>query len=113
MIKKRLGAIGRERVKENIQIYSLMLPVLILLFVFCYIPMYGIIIAFQEYVPGDPFIGQGVKWVGLKYFISFVRGEYFLRLIRNTLVLSGLNLLFGFTLPIFFALLLDQIRALN
>jgi putative aldouronate transport system permease protein len=113
MLKPRFGTIGREQIKENIQIYSLILPVLILLFVFCYIPMYGIVIAFQDYIPGDPFIGQGVKWVGLKHFIRFVRGEYFLRIIRNTLVLSGLNLLFGFTLPIFFALLLDQIRALN
>jgi putative aldouronate transport system permease protein len=109
----RLGAIGRDRIKENIQIYSLILPVLILLFIFCYIPMYGIVIAFQDYIPGDPFIGQGVRWVGLKYFIRFVRGEYFLRLIRNTLVLSGLNLLFGFTLPILFALLLDQIKTLG
>jgi putative aldouronate transport system permease protein len=113
MMKTRLGAIGRDRIKENIQIYSLMLPVLVLLFIFCYIPMYGIVIAFQDYVPGSPFIGQSVKWVGLKYFIRFVRGEYFFRLIRNTLVLSGLNLAFGFTLPILFALLLDQIRALN
>jgi putative aldouronate transport system permease protein len=113
MIKTRLGAIGRDRIKENIQIYSLLLPVLVLLFIFCYIPMYGVVIAFQDYIPGDSFIGQGVKWVGLKHFIRFVQGEYFFRLIRNTLVLSGLNLLFGFTLPIFFALLLDQIRALN
>ncbi|MDR1325346.1 MAG: ABC transporter permease subunit [Treponema sp.] len=107
------GAIRREQIKENIQIYSLMLPVLILLFIFCYIPMYGIAIAFQNYIPGSPFIGPGVEWVGLRYFIRFVQGEYFWRLIRNTLVLSGLNLLFGFTLPILFALLLDQIRVLN
>jgi putative aldouronate transport system permease protein len=107
------SAIKREQIKENVQIYSLMLPVLILLFVFCYIPMYGIVIAFQNYVPGSPFIGPGVEWVGLRYFIRFVQGEYFGRLIRNTLVLSGLNLLFGFTLPILFALLLDQIRVLN
>jgi putative aldouronate transport system permease protein len=113
MPKTRFGAIKRERIKENIQIYSLILPVLVLLFIFCYIPMYGIIIAFQDYIPGDPFVGPGVKWVGLKYFIRFVQGEYFWRLIRNTLVLSGLNLLFGFTLPILFALLLDQIRTLN
>jgi putative aldouronate transport system permease protein len=113
MKKVRIGAIGREQIKEHIQIYSLMLPVLILLFVFCYIPMYGIVIAFQDYVPGNPFIGRGVNWAGLKYFIRFIRGEYFLRLVRNTLVLSGLNLLFGFTLPILFALLLDQIRLMN
>ncbi|MDR0668694.1 MAG: ABC transporter permease subunit [Treponema sp.] len=113
MPKPRTGAFKREQIKENIQIYSLILPVLILLFIFCYIPMYGVVIAFQDYVPGDPILGPGAKWVGLKYFIRFVQGEYFFRLIRNTLVLSGLNLLFGFTLPILFALLLDQIRALN
>jgi putative aldouronate transport system permease protein len=98
---------------ENIQLYSLLLPVLVLLFVFCYIPMYGIVIAFQDYIPGSPFIGAGVKWAGLKHFVRFVQGEYFWRLIRNTLVLSGLNLAFGFTLPILFALLLDQLRSLN
>jgi putative aldouronate transport system permease protein len=75
--------------------------------------MYGVIIAFQDYVPGNAFIGQGVKWVGLKYFVRFIQGEYFLRLIRNTLVLNGLNLLFGFTAPIIFALLLDQVRAMT
>jgi putative aldouronate transport system permease protein len=88
-----------------------MAPVLILIFIFCYIPMYGIIISFQDYVPGSPFVGPDVIWVGLKWFIRFVKGEYFWRLIRNTLVLSGLNLVFGFTLPIIFALLLDQIRS--
>jgi putative aldouronate transport system permease protein len=75
--------------------------------------MYGVIIAFQDYIPGNPFIGKGVKWVGLKYFVRFIQGKYFFRLIRNTLVLSGLNLVFGFTLPILFALLLDQLRVLN
>jgi putative aldouronate transport system permease protein len=84
--------------------------VAVLLFIFCYIPLYGILIAFQDYMPGISFIGSGVKWVGLQHIIRFVNGEYFGRLIRNTLVLSGLNLAFGFTLPILFALLLDQIR---
>jgi putative aldouronate transport system permease protein len=110
---KKTHIYRRDVLSENIQIYILILPVLVLLFIFCYIPMYGIVIAFQDYIPGDPFIGKGVTWVGLKYFIRFIQGEYFLRLIRNTLVLSGLNLLFGFTLPILFALLLDQIKALN
>ncbi|GHV28930.1 sugar ABC transporter permease [Spirochaetia bacterium] len=105
--------IRRERNIENLQIYSLLVPVLALIFVFCYIPLYGVLIAFQDYVPGSPFIGPDVTWVGLKYFSRFVHSEYFWRLIRNTLVLSGLNLLFGFTLPILFALLLDQIRRMQ
>ena len=51
-----------------------------------------------------------MRWVGLKYFERFIGGEYFTRLIRNTLVLSGLNLAFGFSVPILFALLMDQIK---
>ena len=104
---------SRSRRIETLQIYSLLIPVLILIFIFSYIPLYGIVIAFQDYMPGSPFLGEGVKWVGLKHFINFVQGEYFGRLIRNTLVLSGLNLLFGFTAPILFALLMDQIGALR
>lgn len=107
------GFFKQDKISENFQLYSILLPFLILLFIFCYIPMYGVIIAFQDYIPGNPFIGKGVKWVGLKYFVRFIQGKYFFRLIRNTLVLSGLNLVFGFTLPILFALLLDQLRVLN
>ena len=90
--------------RENRQLYLLMLPVFILIAIFSYGPMFGIIIAFQDYWPGDPFFGKGVHWVGLKNFTKFIQGEYFARLIKNTLVLSGLNLIFGFTMPIIFAL---------
>ena len=96
--------------RENRQLYLLMLPVFILIAIFSYGPMFGIIIAFQDYWPGDPFFGKGVHWVGLKNFTKFIQGEYFARLIKNTLVLSGLNLIFGFTMPIIFALLLDQVK---
>lgn len=98
---------------ETFQIYSLFLPVAILIILFCYVPMYGVVIAFQDYTPGSPFIGNMVKWVGLKHFVNFIQGEYFLRLIKNTLVLSSLNLLFGFSAPIVFALLIDQVKSLR
>lgn len=98
---------------EMLQYYSLLLPVTAVIFVFCYVPMYGLVIAFQDYFPGSPFIGEYVTWVGLDHFVNFIRGEYFLRLIGNTLYLSILNLLFGFTAPIVFALLLDQVRNLR
>jgi putative aldouronate transport system permease protein len=109
----KMNALTRNRINENLQLFVFLLPVILLLFIFCYIPMYGVVIAFQDYVPGSPFVGKGVTWVGLRHFIRFVQSEYFFRLIRNTLVLSGLNLAFGFTLPILFALLLDQIRSLG
>ena len=111
--KKRKAKYGREVIRENLQLYSLMIPVFILIIIFCYIPMYGIVIAFQDYTPGSPFLGSGVEWVGFKHFANFVQGEYFWRLIKNTLALNLLNLVFGFTIPIAFALLMDQIQALR
>ena len=100
----------RSRRTEMLQAYSLLIPVVILVFIFHYLPMYGLVIAFQKYVPGDPFIGQGARWVGLQNFQKFVGGIYFLRCLKNTLVLSLYELVFGFTAPIAFALLMDQIR---
>ena len=104
-MKRKYTAVEK---RENRQLYLLMLPVFILIAVFCYAPMFGIVIAFQDYWPGDPFLGDGAMWVGLDNFKRFVQGEYFGRLIKNTLVLSGLNLIFGFTMPIIFAILLDE-----
>ena len=104
---------GEGIIKENLQVYALMLPTLLLILLFCYVPMYGIIIAFQDYVPGSSFIGKDVDWVGLRWFKQFITGHYFSRLLKNTLVLSILNLIFGFTAPILFALLLDQIKHLR
>lgn len=111
--KKGSQKYGKGVIKENLQIYALMLPTLLLILIFCYYPLYGVIISFQDYVPGNAFFGEGVKWVGLKWFKKFVGGHYFWRLIKNTLVLSGLNLIFGFTAPILFALLIDQIKHLK
>lgn len=96
-----------------LQCYSLLLPVLALIFIFNYLPMYGIVIAFQNYFPGAPFIGPNVKWVGLKHFERFVSSFYFTRFLTNTVRLSLLQLAFGFVTPILFALLLDQLKNLR
>jgi putative aldouronate transport system permease protein len=105
-----LSRMKSELLKKNMQLYSLLLPVFILIFIFHYIPIYGIIIAFQNYVPGASFLGPGVEWVGFRWFIRFIQSEYFVRLIRNTVVLSIMGLVFGFAMPILFALLLDQLQ---
>lgn len=98
--------------KEQWELMLIMLPVFILIFIFCYIPLYGIVIAFQDYVPGAPMVAfdGSTRWVGLKHFIDFISSRTFPRLIRNTLVLNGLNLVFGFTIPILFALILNEVR---
>lgn len=96
--------------RENIQYYLMMIFPLIVIFLFSYLPMFGIIIAFQDYVAGRPFFGEGVIWVGLKWFREFVDSYYFARILRNTLVLNALNLVMGFWVPIIFALVVNEIR---
>lgn len=113
--KKLTLKIFKKNMREYGPLYLLFLPVFIFILIFSYIPLYGIIIAFQNYFPGSSFFGLGgeVDWVGLEHFIDFVSSPFFPRLLRNTLVLSGLQLSMGFWVPIVFALLLNEIRSLK
>jgi len=100
----------RNRViKNNIVLYAMLFLPLFFIFIFSYKPMYGVLIAFQDYLPGRDIIGPTAKWVGLKHIKKFVNSYYFVRLIRNTLRLSIMNLFFGFWVPIVFALLLNEV----
>ncbi|WP_409347092.1 ABC transporter permease [Paenibacillus sp. MBLB4367] len=89
-----------------------MLPVLLHIFIFSYIPMYGVVIAFQDYYPGKPFLAfdGSVHWVGFKHFVDFFNGPYFMRLMRNTFILSFYFFVFGFWVPILFALLMNELK---
>ncbi len=94
--------------KANKYIYLLLLPVVIYLFIFSYIPMYGVVIAFKNFKPRLGILES--PWVGMKYFNEFVSSMYFGRTLKNTLALSVLDLIFGFPAPIIFAVLLNEIR---
>jgi putative aldouronate transport system permease protein len=94
--------------KRNRSLYLLVLPVLIFYIMFHYKPMYGAIIAFKDYTPR---LGvSGSPWVGLENFTRFFKSIYFVRLIKNTILLSLYNLIFGFPAPIILALLLNEVR---
>ena len=99
--------------KDNLELYSLMIPAIFVIIMYCYIPMYGVIIAFQDYAPGADFLGENTKWVGLKHFIRFYNSPFFGRLMGNTLWLSFLNLAWGFWVPIVFALLLNEVHMMG
>ncbi|GGG65071.1 ABC transporter permease [Paenibacillus radicis (ex Gao et al. 2016)] len=97
-----LRRFSRER-----QIWLISLPIILWVLVFSYFPMYGLIIAFQNYVPGQTMFGN---WVGLDNFIRFFQEPDFWMIMRNTIVISMLNLLIGFPAPIILALLLNEVR---
>lgn len=94
--------------KRNKSLYLLVIPVIIFYILFMYKPMYGAIIAFQNYVPSKGILES--KWVGFDQFIKFFTSPYFWRLIRNTIVLSVYSLLFCFPAPIILALLLNEVK---
>lgn len=94
--------------KKHKWIYLMAIPMIIYFIVFCYIPMYGVIIAFKNYN-----IKLGIlrsPWVGFKYFEQFFSNYYFWRLIKNTLLMSLYDILWGFPAPIILALLLNEIK---
>lgn len=111
--KPKRRKMTRQEKKNNLILYAIMSPVLIFVFIFSYIPMYGIVVAFQDYVPGSNFLSLNANWVGLKHFDTFIHSTYFWRLIRNTLILSGLNIFFGFIAALGFALLLNEVKAMK
>lgn len=100
--------LGRDLVKNRI-VYLMWIPVLAYYLVFHYAPMGGIVIAFQNY---KPFKGiTGSQFVGMKWFIDFLTGPYAWRVIRNTLVISLQNIVFGFPMPILLALMINEVKS--
>ena len=99
------------RLKQYWPAYLLLLPVVLWYVIFCYAPMGGLVIAFKKYS-----VIKGIwnsPWVGLKNFERLFGSEAFMRSIQNTLVFSGLNFVFGFPLPIIFAILLNEMPGIR
>ena len=101
----------KKDLKKNSFAYLLIVPVLLWYLVFCYAPMWGILLSFKDYKPLLGFAGS--KWVGLKHFQDFLSGPYFFRTIKNTLMLNVWGLAFGFTSPILLALLLNEVKSMK
>ena len=95
-------------IHNNWVLYLMLLPGLINLALFKYLPMYGIVVAFQDYTPKGGFFGS--TWVGLKHFEAFFRDPFCWRVIQNTVVLGVQSLIFSFPAPIILALLLNELK---
>lgn len=95
-------------IKRNKWMYLLLLPGVLYFIIFKIIPLWGIFIAMKDYYAGVPFFKA--PWVGLDNFIRFFGSHGFIQLLRNTLIISLMNIIFFFPLPIIMALLLNEIR---
>ena len=102
---------GKRRgldLRKNWQKHVMMIPVLVILGLFCYVPMAGIAIAFQDYFPGNGFFGS--RWVGLDWFEYMFSMPNFKQVVWNTLLLSFLKLVTGIFCSVLFALMLNELQ---
>ena len=107
---RRLGESSTwAKIKRNWGLYLLMLPAIIIFICFTYMPMYGVIIAFKNFKPAQGIWGSA--WVGFRYFERYFSSYMFGNTIKNTLIISIYTIVVTFPLPIFLALMCNQMYA--
>ena len=109
--KKGLGARFVDEMKRNYILYLMSIPIIAYFLIFCYLPMFGLLIAFKNYVPSLGILES--EWAdmnGFAHFYNFITGEMFWPVVKNTLLLNFYTLIFEFPLPIIFALMLNEIK---
>jgi putative aldouronate transport system permease protein len=97
-----------RKIKSFFPLYLMLLPAIVFYIIFSYIPMGGILMAFQDFSFRRGIFGS--KWVGFQYFITFFTSYDFPRLLRNTLVIGSIKCILEFPFPILLALMLSEIR---
>lgn len=95
-------------IKQNWSLHAMLIPGMLLLFIFSYLPMAGLVMAFQDFKPWDGFTGS--PWVGLDNFRLMLQREDSVQVIWNTFIISGLKIVFGLLAPLIFSLLLNELR---
>ena len=97
-----------KRMKKCYVLYLFLLPAFLMIAVFCYAPMYGVLMAFQNYSPSKGITGS--SWVGLKWFRTFFNMPRFWQIVKNTLTISLYSLIAGFPIPVILALMINSVR---
>ena len=106
--KKKLS----QLISRDKHLLVMFAPVFVYYIIFCYLPMGGLAMAFENFKMGSGFAGIFTsEWVGLRWFEQFFNSAFAWRLIRNTFLLSFYSLIFGFPIPIIFAICITQLRA--
>ena len=107
--RESFGARLIKNIRQRPAIYVMLLFVVAAFIIFAYVPMGGLIIAFQKYAPRLGIAGS--KWVGFKWFLEFFNDMFFFRLIRNTFTINLLDILVGFPMPILLAVMMNALRS--
>jgi putative aldouronate transport system permease protein len=98
-------------VTNNYDLYILLMPAIIYFAIFHYWPMYGLQIAFKDFMPSLGILNS--PWVGIKHFQSFFDSYHFWQLLQNTIGISIMQLVFGFPVPILLALMINEVTSLT
>ena len=96
--------------KENSPYLVMVFPAVLVVFLFNYLPIYGVLIAFQDFMPGDPILSSDTIWVGFNNFTRFFNDVQFWPLMKNTFLLCIIGFVIGFPLPILVSLALNALK---
>lgn len=110
-VKKNARIEWKKSFKKNWELYLLLTPVILYFLVFHYFPLYGLQIAFKDFIATKGITGS--PWVGFKHFERFFDSYYFWRLIKNTVGIGLFTLLVSFPVPIILALMLNEVKSLR
>jgi len=108
--KKVLRERRIRKLKENSPLLLMILPAVIVVFLFNYLPIYGVLIAFQDFMPGDKILSDTTIWVGFNNFERFFTDPMFWPLMKNTFLICIIGFIIGFPLPIIIALMLNSLK---
>ena len=98
-----------QQMKKSYMLYIFLLPAVIMVAIFCYAPMYGVLMAFQNYSPSKGILGS--PWVGFEWFERFFNMPRFWQILGITLTLSVYSLIVGFPIPIILAVLINSVES--
>lgn len=113
-MKPGIGTRIKDEIRRNYILYLFAIPVIVYFFIFCYLPMFGLIISFKNYGPARGIMAS--EWAdmyGFAHFYNFITNDLFFPIIKNTILINFYTILFEFPTPIIFALMLNEIKNLK
>ena len=99
-----------RHLKENAPFLLMVFPAVLVVFLFNYLPIYGVLIAFQDFMPGDKILSDTTIWVGFENFKRFFSDPQFWPLMKNTFLICIYGFIIGFPLPILISLMLNSLK---